>query len=89
MSDLECPVCFNSLWIINTPCNHNICIQCLIKLRKDECPTCRCKVYNQLPIEFQRIMTVYKPNEINVTHNIEDVLNINNYEEFPDLYNRI
>ena len=56
----ECPICFNSLWLLLTPCKHNICLQCLLKLRKDECPTCRGLFYNQLPIEIQRIMTVYK-----------------------------
>ena len=81
MTDTECPICFNSLWVVNTPCNHNICIKCLIKLRKDECPTCRRKLYNQLPLEFQRIMTIFKPIEN------ENRLNINNYEEFPDLPN--
>lgn len=79
MSDLECPICFNSLWVVNTPCNHKICIQCLIKLRKDECPTCRQVISGTLPFEFKRIMTIYKP-ELD-----KKKININNYEDFPTL----
>ena len=51
----------------------------IIKLRKDECPTCRQVLSGTLPIEFKRIMTIYKP-EIDKQN-----LNINNYEDFPTL----
>lgn len=36
----ECPICFGEDWITRTKCNHVICISCLIKLTKDECPYC-------------------------------------------------
>ena len=75
----ECPICFNKDWVIRTPCKHHICIQCLIKLRKDECPTCRRVLSGSLPIEFKRIMTIYE-NELDSKE-----LNINNYEDFPSL----
>ena len=75
----ECPVCFYKDWLVKTPCKHNICIQCLIKLRKDECPTCRRVLSGSLPIEFKRIMTIYEK-ELDSKE-----LNINNYEDFPSL----
>ena len=37
---LECCVCLEDLWVSQTPCKHLICIRCLIKLTKDECPIC-------------------------------------------------
>lgn len=76
----ECPICFGTYWVVRTPCKHLLCLTCLIKLRKDECPTCRKKLYHLLPIEIQRIITMSNLNEKT------GELNINNHQDFPELH---
>ena len=49
----ECPICFGEDWITRTKCNHVICISCLIKLNKDECPYCRREIFKTLPPEIK------------------------------------
>jgi hypothetical protein len=41
----ECCVCYlgNETFIIKTTCNHYICMPCIYKLNKHECPMCRSK----------------------------------------------
>jgi len=45
---MECCICYESNNILTTECNHNICLHCIIKLRKIECPYCR-KQLDSLP----------------------------------------
>ena len=44
----NCCICFDKEWVSRTPCNHYICITCLIKLPPNEqkilCPICRKKL---------------------------------------------
>lgn len=75
----ECPVCFGTHWVLKTPCKHLLCLKCLVKLRKDECPSCRKPLHYLLPTEIQRITTMNGP----VTKS--EGLNINNYNDFPEL----
>lgn len=75
----ECPVCFGKHWVLKTPCKHLLCLQCLIKLRRDECPSCRKALYYLLPVEIQRVITM------NNNDNKSEALNINNYNDFPEL----
>ena len=37
---MECCVCYQNNNILTTECNHKICLNCLIKLTKTECPYC-------------------------------------------------
>ena len=73
----ECPICFGGDWITRTKCNHVICISCLIKLTKDECPYCRREIFPTLPSEIKGIV------KMNV--NIAKGLNIFSHDQFPTL----
>ena len=44
-----CSVCYESTWLTSTPCNHPICVGCLLKLRKKECPMCRLDLTESFP----------------------------------------
>ena len=73
----ECQICFGEGWVVYTPCRHLLCLNCLVKLRKDECPTCRRPLLNSLPVEIQGILTMNpKPAQ---------GLNVNSHEDFPAL----
>ncbi len=74
MSD-ECMVCLEQMWLTKTPCKHVICIGCLVKLQKDECPYCRNKLFAYLPKCLQEIAGMKKRNG----------LNLNNLDDFPSL----
>ena len=71
----ECIVCFGQAWLTKTPCKHVICIACLAKLQKDECPYCRNKLYAYLPNCLKGVVSMKKRNN----------LNLNDLEEFPSL----
>jgi hypothetical protein len=38
---MECCICYQNNNILTTECNHKICLHCLPKLKKLECPYCR------------------------------------------------
>lgn len=50
----ECCVCYagNDTFIIKTTCNHYICMPCIYKLKKHECPMCR----NEFPEEIIKLL---------------------------------
>ena len=73
----ECPICFGKEWITRTKCNHVICISCLIKLIKDECPYCRREIFKTLPPEIKGIVKM----NVNTTKS----LNIFSHDQFPTL----
>lgn len=52
----ECIVCFNTDWITHTKCEHIICIECLFKLQKDECPMCRREIKKTLPKNLRNLL---------------------------------
>ena len=79
----ECLVCFTNYWIANTPCNHNICIECIFKLKKDECPMCRRQILYTIPDEIKTYMQIYR--NIQKDNNNQSGLDINDIEEFPPL----
>ncbi len=74
----ECPICFGDTWITKSPCNHTICLSCLLKLEKDECPYCRKPIYYSFPPNIKNISKINP-------FLAQNTLNINNYEEFPSL----
>jgi len=41
--DTECCVCYNDFGAFHfkTHCNHNLCLECILQLPKQECPMCR------------------------------------------------
>ena len=79
---MECTICFEKKWVTNTPCNHKICLRCILNLKNNECPFCRKKnIFNSLPkciIENSKFSkTKYEEKKI--------YPDINNYYEFPPL----
>jgi hypothetical protein len=60
---MECCVCYENNNILTTECNHTICLNCTIKLKKIECPYCRGKL-NKLPIFIkEKILSNKTPDE--------------------------
>lgn len=72
----ECMICFGETWLTKTICGHSICIECLFKLKKDECPICRRAIVQTLPRYLQRFMTCQTKKE----H-----LDISSLHQFPSL----
>jgi len=61
----ECCVCYagKETFIIKTTCNHYICMPCIYKLKKHECPMCR----SNFPEEIIKILP-----KLNTTHTSSD-----------------
>lgn len=78
----ECLVCFADYWVANTPCNHFICIECIFKIKKDECPMCRRQLLYTIPTKIQTFMQLDKNTMNNNNHSSVDIHNMN---EFPPL----
>lgn len=51
---MECPICFepleNKIYTI-TPCKHVLCLHCLLKLKKKQCPMCRFDLQKMIPTQ--------------------------------------
>ena len=62
-TNIECCVCYNDLNILITECRHPICLDCLLKLRKIECPMCRNELLS-LPKCIKVIIPGYQPPQI-------------------------
>ena len=50
----ECCICYesNNIFIVKTDCKHNICMSCLMQLKKSECPMCR----KGFPVEMAKFL---------------------------------
>ena len=47
---LECIICLDSkFYVSKTSCNHNLCIDCLFKIKQMNCPMCRKDLSYELP----------------------------------------
>ena len=47
---LECIICLeNKYYVAKTSCNHNICVDCLFRIKDVKCPMCRLDLSNELP----------------------------------------
>ena len=54
----ECCICFNSNYMTKTNCNHSICMNCLMDLRKIECPMCRKNLTGELPERLLKYLLI-------------------------------
>lgn len=61
--NIECCVCYNNLNILITECSHPVCLDCLLKLRKIECPMCRNELLT-LPKCIKVMIPGYQPPQI-------------------------
>ena len=55
---MECCICYNTKGIYTTYCNHKLCLNCVTKLVKLECPYCRGKL--NLPKDIENIISKNK-----------------------------
>jgi len=77
----NCIICFDNKWLTNTPCYHKICLYCIIKLKKNECPLCRKKnIFNSLPK-----IILLNLNFLNKKKIIKNIIDINDLYNFPPL----
>ena len=51
---MECCICYKKKGIYITKCSHNLCLDCLIQLRKIKCPYCRGEL--DLPNKIKNII---------------------------------
>ena len=75
----ECLVCFSNNWVANTPCQHYICLHCIFKLKKDECPMCRRQIMYSLSPEIRTYLQLYRNQQKN-TNQTSDTVDINDIE---------
>lgn len=62
--DSECCICYESdCFIIKTKCKHELCMLCISKLKKHECPMCR----TEFPEDIKALLFMQNTN----TNNIE------------------
>jgi len=61
--NIECCICYNNLNILITECSHSVCLDCLLKLRKIECPMCRNELLT-LPRCIKIMIPGYQPPQI-------------------------
>ena len=54
---MDCCICYEKTNILITECNHYICLHCLLKLNKEECPYCR-KKFRKLPEKIRDIINI-------------------------------
>jgi hypothetical protein len=80
MSQQECPVCFGNQWVFQTPCHHPICVECLVHLPKNECPSCRQELGSRLPPSLKGIAKMNSSQRAP-----SQALNIFSQEQFPSL----
>lgn len=74
---MQCIICYEKKWILETECNHHICISCLFSLKKDECPYCRENLFYTFPKNLKSLLSINK--------NKKEIMDIDNNEQFPPL----
>lgn len=54
-SEIECCVCYDNSnsFMLKTNCNHDICISCILQIKKHECPMCR----EKFPQEINKLLS--------------------------------
>ena len=67
---MECCICYESSGIYNTECSHNLCLDCLLELKKLECPICRNQL-NKIPVKIKKLIE-------NNNEQYDLIININN-----------
>ncbi len=91
--DNECMVCYEPMIIdCKLNCKHPLCIECLKKLNKNECPMCRSKLYSSNPevektIQEKEIELKNSEAMINNIETLNFLLNIINITRAEVLYN--
>ena len=84
---MDCPICFEKdKWITKTPCNHKICIDCIVELSKNICPFCRKKnVFDTLPIVLKRNCKMFRSFNKEDKNITTSGVNVDSFYDFPPL----
>ena len=77
----ECCICFETDWVMRTPCQHLLCLKCLLILTEDKCPCCRQPFRHTLP---PKILTILK-NVSNLNNSSSSLVDVNDHYQFPPL----
>lgn len=80
----ECSVCLSderTVLLCKTPCGHMICADCIILIKKYECPMCRQPFPAMEAVQKSRLLFNYKNSEKGA------VLAIYDNDQFPTLGN--
>ena len=74
---LECCICYDKFkaYVIKTKCKHVMCLNCLVQIRKPECPMCRSNLENELP---KKIVDIIKRNNRSSSNTSSNNRNNNN-----------
>lgn len=81
---MECAICFEDMtkeFRVITPCNHEICFKCLLRLYELKCPLCRENFRSKIPAS---LMPVFLQNA-RLERSRTGSLNIYNTIDFPPL----
>ena len=86
---LECCICYEKFksYVIKTKCKHVMCLNCLVQLRKAECPMCRANISHDLP---DKIVNIINNNSRNDQRNNSERTNVNNLfnsDRFDSVFN--
>tara|TARA_B110000967_G_C18803719_1_gene519863 strand:+ start:412 stop:900 length:489 start_codon:yes stop_codon:yes gene_type:complete len=86
---LECCICYEKFksYVIKTQCKHVMCLNCLVQLRKKECPMCRSNLEEELP---EKIVNIINNNSTSDQRtNFENINgnNIFNSDRFYNVFN--
>ena len=77
---LECCICYEKFksYVIKTKCKHVMCLNCLVQLRKTECPMCRANIEQDLPDKIVNIINNNSTNDQTTSFNSFNSDGINN-----------
>ena len=82
MSQAEnCIICLDNKWLTKTPCKHTICVGCIFRLEKDECPMCRRTLLDKFPKIIIKYLKINKEKDVKKSSN----LNLFDESDFPPL----
>ena len=81
---MECCICYESSGIYNTECSHNLCLDCLLELKKLECPICRNQL-NKIPFKIKKLIEkgeAYENELEEMTKKCEQIKDLNEFHKF-------
>ena len=83
---LECIICLDTkYYVTKTSCNHNICVDCLFKIKEVTCPMCRKDLSKELPKIVKDSIIKNKQERTNNESINNEFLHLNDDYEFPPL----
>ena len=81
---LECIICLESKnYVTTTSCNHNLCVDCLFRIKEMICPMCRKDLSKELPSIVKD--NIIKKKQENKKQTNNNSLHLNDDYEFPPL----